>query len=48
MFAKLHTTFSLDAALDLLEISDVAKSWSAAEHRNADRIADIIKAREQS
>lgn len=42
MYQALHTTLSLDDALDLIEIDDVARSWRAAEKKNADAVTKIL------
>lgn len=39
MYRALHDDLPLDAALDLIEIDDVGRSWRAAEQENADRLA---------
>lgn len=36
MYIAAKTTLTLDDGLDLIEIQEVGRSWSAAEHRNAD------------
>lgn len=48
MFLLLKTEFTLDDALDLVEIDEVQRSWHAAERRNEDRRAAIAEARRGS
>lgn len=47
MFDRLHTTFTLDQALDLVEIETVQRSWHAAQKRNDEQVSDIIQARQE-
>lgn len=39
MYQALHTTITLDQALDLVEIDDVSRSVRAAAQRNAARLS---------
>lgn len=45
MYEALQNRLSIDAALDLIEIDNVGRSWRAAELFNSDAIAKLIEAR---
>ena len=45
MLHHLNTVYTLDDALDLLEMDEVDQSWRAASRRNNDRISDEVAKR---
>jgi len=47
MYQALHTTLSLDDALDLMEIEEVQRSWHAASRRNDEKVSEILRERQE-
>lgn len=45
MYEALATRLSIDAALDLIEIDNVGRSWRAAETYNNEAVAKLLEER---